>query len=362
MFQAEITEAQPLKDHTQFDWSQLPPIPDNHGFAGSFAGVSNGCLLVAGGANFPDGGAPWTGSKKTWTDKIFVLESANGKWKEAGKLPMPFGYGVSVVWNNKLICFGGSNADGHYSSVFCITYEHGKVEVSRLADLPHPLANSSGALLGNTVYIAGGTSKPDDVKAGSNFWALNLSLPTQKQHWDVLVTWPGAGRMLSVAGVKNGAFYLFSGAALVPAANGQAKRTYLQDAYCYSPNKGWSKLHIMPSATVAAPSPAYASINNTLQIFGGDDGQLADNASQLKEQHPGFSKDILSYDTTSDTWTVTGQIATDKKSDAAVNPNASLWAPVTTTAVMWNGKLVIPGGEVRPAVRTPRVLTASPKL
>ena len=32
---------------TSFSWNQLPPIPDHEGFAGSFAGVSGGALVVA---------------------------------------------------------------------------------------------------------------------------------------------------------------------------------------------------------------------------------------------------------------------------------------------------------------------------
>jgi hypothetical protein len=37
-----------------FCWATLPKIPDSTGFAGSFAGVANDVLIVAGGSNFPD--------------------------------------------------------------------------------------------------------------------------------------------------------------------------------------------------------------------------------------------------------------------------------------------------------------------
>jgi hypothetical protein len=46
--------------------TELAALPDAHGFAGCFAGLSGGRLLVAGGANFPDGVMPWDGGKKTW--------------------------------------------------------------------------------------------------------------------------------------------------------------------------------------------------------------------------------------------------------------------------------------------------------
>ena len=67
-------------------WAKLPAIPDKEGFAGAFAGVSHGSLIVAGGANFPDK-KPWDGGKKIWYDTVFVLERPDGEWKVAGKLP-----------------------------------------------------------------------------------------------------------------------------------------------------------------------------------------------------------------------------------------------------------------------------------
>src|SRR4051812_9568015 len=69
-----------------FNWGQGRPVPDADGFAGSFAGVSNGALIVAGGSNFPGDGRPWTHGVKTYYDKIFILEKPDGDWKAAGHL------------------------------------------------------------------------------------------------------------------------------------------------------------------------------------------------------------------------------------------------------------------------------------
>ena len=40
------------------NWSQLPLLPNQFGVGGPNAGVHNGALIVAGGANFPNG-PPW---------------------------------------------------------------------------------------------------------------------------------------------------------------------------------------------------------------------------------------------------------------------------------------------------------------
>jgi N-acetylneuraminic acid mutarotase len=342
-------------DYT-FKWGELPRIPDQFGFAGSFVGKSHSALIVAGGANFPDGGAPWTGSKKAWSDKIFVLDSPTGQWKLAGKLPQPMGYGVSISYRDQLICIGGSNVDGHSAKVYVLTYRDKKIKIDQLPHLPQPLANACGTVVGKLMYVAGGLLTPDAKTTANVFWSFNISDPVAAE-WKKLETWPGPPRMLSVAGQSPKAFYLFSGTDLED-KNGTAHRHYLNDAYKYTPGKGWARLADLPNAVVATPGPALFVNKSDLLIFGGDDGKLADDAANLKEKHPGFSDKILKYNVNTDSWSIGNTIHTDKKADATTNPNGSVWAPVTTSLVIWKGYIVFPGGEVRPAVRTPRVLTA----
>ena len=56
--------------HRYFDWEPVAQLPDaadgvgHPGLAGAYAGVSNGVLLIAGGANFPET-APWRGGKES---------------------------------------------------------------------------------------------------------------------------------------------------------------------------------------------------------------------------------------------------------------------------------------------------------
>jgi len=335
-----------------FEWNQLASLPDNTGFAGSFAGVANEVLLVAGGSNFPDGGAPWKGTPKKWYDKIFVLEHTKGAWKEAGRLPVPLGYGVSISTDNGLVIVGGSNEQGHVAHVWRLQYKEGKIETDTLPSLPFTLANTCGALLDNKIYIAGGLITPNSPSTSQAFLVLDLSVPGSP--WKALPAWPGPSRMLAVAGAAKGRFYLFSGAELV---NGQ--RRYLQDAYVYTPDSGWTAMASLPHAVVAAPSPAYYA-DGTWTIFGGDDGVMASQASELKEKHPGFSDTMLQYKMAENQWQIAGKIYTNKKQDAVTHPNNSTWAPVTTSMVEWKGQLIFPGGEVRPATRTPHVLAAQP--
>jgi N-acetylneuraminic acid mutarotase len=129
-------------------------------------------LIVAGGANFPDK-MPWEGGRKTWHEKVFVLDNTNATWRSAGPLPRAVGYGVSVTTPGGVLCIGGSDAAQHVQDVYLLSLSRGEIELEVLPSLPEPLANSCGALVGQTVYVAGGTTTPDATNTLHSFWALD---------------------------------------------------------------------------------------------------------------------------------------------------------------------------------------------
>ena len=155
----DVDETEPLA------WEELAALPDPIGFAGPFAGVvaaeGGDALVVAGGANFPDG-RPWDGAAKVWHGRVFVLEEPAGPWREATtRLPAPLGYGVSASWNGALVCAGGGDAEAHSSRTFTLSLAGGEVELAALPDLPGPTAFGCGALVGEVLYVAGGLAAPD---------------------------------------------------------------------------------------------------------------------------------------------------------------------------------------------------------
>jgi len=316
-------------------WHELPPLPDKLGFAGPYVGTHNGALFVAGGANFP-GKPPWEGGTKVWHDMVFILEKPDGAWKTAGRLPRPLGYGVSLSTKDGVVCIGGSDAQQHYADVFLLRWENGEIKTSPLPSLPKPCANLSGALLGNTIYVAGGIETPASTNALKTFWSLDLN--AAQPRWQELEAWPGPARMLAVAAVQDKSFFLASGTELTGDAQGKPVRSYLNDAYRYQPGRGWKRVADLPRAAVAAPTPAPALGQSTFLVLGGDDGSLVN--FQPLDQHPGFPKTILAYHTITDTWKPLGEMPA---------------AQVTTTLARWNGGWVMPTGEVRPGVRSPAV-------
>ncbi|MEZ5385214.1 MAG: hypothetical protein R3F13_06845 [Prosthecobacter sp.] len=312
-------------------WSQLPSIPDKRGFAGSFAGVSNGALIVAGGTHFIDK-MPWEGGTKAWYDTIHELKSPDGEWKVIGKLPKPNGYGVSITTPEGLVIVGGGNATEHFREVFWIDTE------VPLAPLPKPCAFMAGCVLDDMIYIAGGIETPAATNAMNSFWSLHLKkLGAQ---WQELPPCPGKPRILACMAAADGAVHLFSGAALHADKDGKPEREWLNDAWSYKPDAGWTKMPDMPRVAVAAPNPAPVVDGNIL-IIGGDDGVNVN--FEPKSEHPGFPRSILFFDMKTQNWTTTGKVP---------------FSLVTTNTVHWKGKIVIPGGEARPGVRSPRVWSA----
>ncbi|WP_217647103.1 hypothetical protein [Planctomicrobium piriforme] len=315
-------------------WTQLPALPDREGFAGSFAGVSNGALVVAGGANFPER-RPWEGGAKIWYDTAFVLDAPNGTWRTGMRLPRPLGYGVSVSTEKGIVCAGGSDSTQHSADVFLLTWQAGELHSQPLPSLPRPCALMCGVMAGGKLYIAGGLARPDAVETLHTFWRLDLSQP--KPVWEELEPWPGPARMLATAGAIGDDVYLFSGADLKAGVDGKPERIWLKDAYRYRPGSGWQKLADLPRVAVAAPSPAVLREPSTLAIIGGDDG------SQLGVDplsHVGFPRKVQLYDTVHDRWSLGEEVP---------------FSLVTTPSVQWQDHTVIPGGEAKPAIRSPQV-------
>jgi N-acetylneuraminic acid mutarotase len=145
--------------------------------------------------------------------------------------------------------------------------------------------------------------------------------------------------MLAIAGAHGGAFYLFGGCALKAGPDDKPEREWLRDAYRFKPGEGWKRIADLPRVAVAAPSPA-PLLNAKLLILGGDDGAQVNTAPT---EHKGFPRSVLAYDPKKDQWAMLGEVP---------------FSLVTTPAVEWQGRIIIPGGEARPGVRSTEVWSA----
>lgn len=330
-------------------WNELPPLPDELGVAGPFCGVHQGALIVAGGANFPQ---PVWDTEKAWHDQIYVLtrQEDEYQWTQAGQLPRPLAYGAAVSTPNGVVCMGGNDSDDTFADVFLLQWDPEKktVHIEEYPPLPRPCAFGAATLIDSTIYLAGGQSGPSLESAMASFWSLDLSLQETADRftWQELPSWPGPSRALNLT-VKqhngyNDCVYVISGRRQNDPDPQSVE--FLTDVWEFTPaTQSWRQRSDAPRSVMAGT--AIGSGQSHIFVLSGADGSLFFQADELKDSHPGFPREALAYHTITDTWTSAGPIPQNH---------------VTTMAVEWDGAIIVPSGEVRPRVRSPKVWRITP--
>lgn len=369
--------AQTAEMPVQLEWDQLALIPPAEGqsiqpgLAGAFVGVHNDALLIAGGANFPEGGV-WEGGKKAYHKAIYILEKkekGSYQWFEekSFSLPQKLAYGLSIPTSKGLFCVGGMDEHKKSAAVFLLQWdaEQKEISIKNLTSLPLALANLSGGKIGSKIYVAG-----SHEESGEKYFA-SFDLSQANPGWEALPTWGGAPRTHAFGVVQNNGeedcFYLIKGRFRTK----NPKSTLLTDTWVYHPTtQEWKVIEPSEDAIAfpLAAGTAMAVGANHILLLGGDDGQLFNQLEQLGadiqaatdtslqqtliakrddllKNHPGFTKDIWAFHTITQTWT----------------PMPPLPAPsqVTTTAVRWEDQILIPSGEIAPCIRTPKIMAVS---
>lgn len=365
-------DAQEDSPYINFEWEELLVIPPafgqqvQPGLAGAMIGIHNDVLIIAGGANFPSGLA-WEGAKKEYHDDIYILEKSEDQtsWytEKQFSLSKNIAYGVAIETPNGLVCIGGTDGLKESIDVFLLSWdkELKEIKIKIFPPLPFPMANLSGGIIGSKIYVAGSSELTESKYFGS------LDLEMIESGWQELPTWNGSPRTHALGVVQNNGevdcFYLFKGR-----FKGQNPISILHsDSWTYNPSANlWTEIKndITPSPEFLTAGTGLAIGANHIMFFGGDNGKLfqqleglnaklvsiidsSQHGDLLKKRnnilinHPGFAKDIWSFHTITQSWSKTGTL-----------PNNS---QVTTTAIKWGEQIVIPTGEIKPSIRTPRI-------
>ncbi len=324
-------------------WMSVPAQESNvrmlarlpQAIAGQCVGRVGDALVVAGGSTWS--APPWDGGEKGWQSSVYVLHSPDGAWQRAEDLSEGMAYGASAQWGDALLCVGGQNATRTFDTVLRFRMRDGKIVRDELPRLPQPLTNAGASVVDSTLYVVGGQRDATPMSASKEIWSLKLESGAAWRHSDT-PPWPHARILPAVAGCR-GKLYVISGADVRPDANGGPVRTYLRDAWVRNGRSVWERLPELPSAVVAAPTGCDAK--GRVLVFGGDDGKLASQILTLRDNHPGFSRKVLTYDAPRHAWT----------------PVAELPLSLVTTAVaLWHGNYVIAGGESHPGHRSAQVV------
>jgi cyclically-permuted mutarotase family protein len=357
-------------ENLQFYWKPIPPIPPKTGdsiqpgLAGPVTGSLGELMLVAGGANFPDG-PPWKGGVKQYHDEVFLLrllENGSFSWAQSDKnLPVHLAYSAVATIPGGVISIGGENELGPVKDVFLFSACEGNIDIKRLPDLPAAISSGGAASVGSKVFVAGGLNIHGasagfyclDIQNPNNGWEVLPDLPVPLSHAVVLSQWDESGPCIFVIGGRN--------------KTGEIS-TFFSGILKYSPVDGsWSKetdININGKPVGLSAGTGIAFGPESIILFGGDKGivfnqterinlaiekssgpqkvLLLEKKDSLLTNHSGFYKGILVYNTFDKSWRDAGEIPGE--------------TPVTTSAFVWKGMVIIPSGEVRPGIRSSKVL------
>jgi len=350
---------------SKLERTELPALPavnstsKSIGYAGMLGGAHNGVILAAGGANFPEG-KPWEGGKKVWSNAIFILE--NGQWRlSKTQLPMPLGYSASVAIKEGVLSIGGNNETEITDKAYLLSYNKGSkdIELKEYPKLPEPLAFSSAVVDGDYVYVVGGNTPNGSTNA---FYRLSLK---DKKNWEKLENFPGAARALHTTAIQETQttkkLFVIGGRQEMPGQKSNALTNYLTYDFKKQTWTDEGDLLVKDAPRVLMGASAEVMGSMHIMVYGGSDAVLFDELENIGLQlptasndsltnqlttrrddilnnHPGFSNEILAYNTITKKWFVYDTLDTE--------------IPVTALTFKTNDDFVIVSGEVAPGVRT----------
>ena len=319
------------------------------GVSAQYAGVLQEYLIQAGGCNFPDVPAAKGGSK-VFYDHIYAasLPVDGSDWIEIGKLPFAAAYGVTVAYNNALYLIGGLSPNVALKCVLRLTMHNGKAVVERLHDLPYPMDNMTGAVIGDKLYLIGGNV---EGKPSHAVWCGDLS--HQQMHFERLEDVPGEARLQGVCtGIANN-LCLFSG--YCPPFEGKDGFIHEQ-GYCFDVQKKTWLTILAPkdeSGKIVSLSGgcAVAVDQSHILCVGGvnrDVFPIGLNGIEEGEtwlSHPvewyKFNRQVLLYDMNKKQWQILGELEGTARAGGAL--------------VKYKDLYYMMQGEIMPGIRTPKI-------
>ena len=346
-------------------WKQsgvLPVQPNgliHMGLSGVVSGLVGDQIIIAGGNNFPEG-LPWEGGIKKYYKRVIVYNNQKDTLLNTFtfNLPANVAYAAVAQLKDGIFYAGGENENGPLSSAYLIKKSKSQsFEIIELPSLPIAISNAVAVATENAVYVLGGANKEG---ISNKVWKLALN--NIKKGWTVQASLPQP-TSFAAAAIANEHIYIMGGRC--KEANGISK--IYKEVYAFDvENNFWEQKASLPETVSAAC--ALAIDNNKILFIGGDKivvfhevemlaakiaattdttikKELTVVKNNLQKTHPGFSKDVLAYDASLNKWSPYAQL--------------SFAAPVTTNAFLFNHKIILPVGEIKPGIRTPYIRVGS---
>ncbi|MGM9677125.1 MAG: cyclically-permuted mutarotase family protein [Butyricicoccus sp.] len=319
----------------------------NKGTAGMLSGVSNGYIVVGGGANFPEDGPALGGTKKSYPD-IYVLKQEDGQLVEVNHTTMDheIAYGVSITTDDGIYYVGGSTAEGKGNQVLLVKADDaGEITVDTVGELPFTFSDGFAALKDDVLYVGAGKM---DGEATNRVIALDLKT---KKTTDLAAIPNEATRTQCVSQLLGDSIYVFSGGDQVAYTDGYR--------YSIEENK-WeqvSDVQIENEKISLLGANSVKLNDHSMLVVGGFNKEVYDNAvaqmaelkdealNQFKLNYFGadpselqWNRKVLVYDADADIWTSIGEVPFD--------------APCGEALVLDGDRIYSINGEIKPGTRT----------
>ena len=353
------------KYESPITWKQSGVLPEQPnglthiGLSGVVSGVVANQIIIAGGNNFPEG-LPWEGGVKKYYDQVFVYDVKGDTLIMADssvRLPSKVAYAAIAQLNDGIFYAGGENEKGPLTNVYLIQKNNKNgVVIINWPDLPEALTNAVAVATSNAVYVLGGATKNG---VSDKLWAVYLN--------DIKAGWKYVSNMpqptaFAAAVFAQGQVYIMGGR---NKGTDGISEIYNQTFAWNIAKNCWSKKAPLPYVVSAATAVA---LPDKILFIGGDKGvvfhevemlaakiaattdpetknSLTEIKNNLQKTHPGFSKDVRAYDASLNKWSPYAQLG--------------FTAPVTTNAFLFNHKVILPVGEIKPGIRTPYIWVGS---
>ena len=333
-----------------------------------FAGVSGNYLLLAGGCNFPDVPASEGGVKQYYT--AVWAKQADQAWRCVGSLPEETAYGASITLPEGVLCLGGLNANGAMRAVYLLRIEDsGRLARMDYPPLPVSMDNFAAAYAEGKVYVTGGNQ---GGKPGRTLYALDL----ETHSWEALPAFPGAARVQPVLLATSDALYLAGG--FEPGDRDMPPQLSADLLRYAISQQEWERVgEVLPLADSPRTLTGGYGVawGDTCLLFGGGVNwqrfadaldrprqlylaeQVGDaaRADSIREEsanylrHPvawyRFNPELLAYHIPTGVWRVVD-----------VSPQ---YAKAGAVCVVWNGKVWVLHGEIKPGVRTAEMVSVN---
>lgn len=361
-----MSNCQVNNEALEIDWQVANHLPaqdgDAHiGVAGPLTGVLGNKLIIAGGANFPNG-MPWEGGSKHYQKEAYVYKLEDGKVELETKIPFvdSLAYAANISDANYLYSIGGERNGIATTDVYRYALKDLQLVREALPVLPIPLTNAAASILNNSIYVIGGENA--DLVSDQIY---ELNLDEEVPVWKAVYTLPKAMSHAVVSADNQNNIWIAGGRK----RNANQRSDMYKEVYTFDVKKKELKSTVDLPYALAAGTALF--IAPYFVLFGGDDAStfhqveslmgainlekdankkdsLIQEKNSLQRGHPGFKSTVWAINTEKkEVW----RQWTDLKGES----------PVTTTALLHNKQIIIPSGEVKAGIRTNQILVGNIK-